>query len=224
MSDQPTATAPTSTAGKKPPGKTYGGLTRNQWLIAGAVFTAALGYILWRRYEAKKSAAASTATATSTSTATAQELQDLEDALDQLQAQGYGGGSGSGGYYTEPTGTSGSSGTNNTTTGTSTPTTTATTTKTSTPTAKKAGAISNLQASNIKSTSFTVSWNPATNATSYSYKVMLDKNYPNGPSVKSGTTTATKLNITGLTAKSDYNFGIQGLPGGPGDNIHVNTT
>jgi hypothetical protein len=226
MSDQPTATAAPPKA--KAAGKKYAGLSRNQWILVGAVFAAALGYILWRRHEAEK-AAASSAASTSTSTSTAAStLAALEEELAELQNQGYGGGgsSGGGGY-------SGGTGAGSTSTAAGTVTTTAPGTPTSSTgtvsgtapsTPAKAGAISNLQASSVGSTTAKVSWNKATGATSYSYAVMLAANWPKGPAVKSGTTTATSVSLSGLKAKSTYNFGVQGLPGGPGDNIHFTTT
>lgn len=133
MSEQPTATATRPAA--RPKGKTYGGLTRNQWLAVGGVFAAALGYILWKRYEAAK-ASASTSTATSSECTDAngnpidcaeldaQELAALQNQLDQLQGQGYGGGSGSGGgsYGYNPGGpAAGLSTSTGTSTGTGTP-------------------------------------------------------------------------------------------------------
>jgi hypothetical protein len=104
MSEQPTAraTRPPATPAKAP-GRKYAGLTRNQWFIVGGVFAAALGYILWRRHEAAKTAG--TATSTSTSTSTAATLAALEEELQALENQGYSGDAASGG------GTSGGSGT-----------------------------------------------------------------------------------------------------------------
>jgi hypothetical protein len=81
-----------------------------------------------------------------------------------------------------------------------------------------AGAISNLQPSAVTRTSFTVRWNPAHGAThGYAYNVTQ----LNGKSVKKGTTKTTSVSVTGLHPGFTYNFGVQALPGGPGDNIHV---
>jgi hypothetical protein len=76
-------------------------------------------------------------------------------------------------------------------------------------TAAKAGAISNLQQSGS-----TVRWNAASGATG-GYAIRIT-----GPQSKSATVKATSYSLAGLK-KGSYNFGIQGLPGGPGDNIHV---
>lgn len=82
----------------------------------------------------------------------------------------------------------------------------------------KAGPISNLQVSGETSSSVTVHWNPAAGA-SGGYKWALTGN---GVS-KSGTTKSTSVSVSGLSPKKTYNFGVQGLPGGPGNNIHVTT-
>lgn len=208
----------------RPKGKTYAGLTRNQWLIVGGVFAAALGYILWRRHEAAK-AATGTTTSTSTSTSTAAQLAALESELGQLEQQGVGSGgtAGSGG------GTAGTSGPAAYSTATATPAGTPTasngtastgTGATATATKTAAGAISNLQASGIGTTTAKVSWNPASNAKQgYAYKVTQ----MNGTVVKSGNTSATSVSLSGLHPGWEYNFGVQGLPGGPGNNIHFTT-
>ena len=82
-----------------------------------------------------------------------------------------------------------------------------------------AGPISNLQASNVTKTSFTVNWNPASNATGYKW----DVKQMNGVDVKSGSGSSTNAKISGLHPGWTYNFGVQGLPGGPGNNIHITT-
>jgi hypothetical protein len=82
-----------------------------------------------------------------------------------------------------------------------------------------AGAISNLQATGVTSSSFSVHWNPAANA-KQGYKWVTS-----GPGVsKAGSGSGTSTSVSGLKAKTTYNFGIQALPGGPGNNIHVTTT
>ena len=226
MSEQPTAAARPPRA----PGKTYAGLTRNQWLIVGGVFIAAVGYILWKRHESSKSSASSsTATATSTSTATSEELAGLQDEIDQLLAQQYSTATATGTSGGGTTGTTGSTGTSTSTSGTSTKTSTGTSTKTSTTTAtststapakKTAGAISNLVVTATGKTTAKATWNKASNATGgYAYKVTQ----MNGKVVKTGNTAATSVSISGLTAGWTYNFGIQALPGGPGNNEHFTT-
>jgi hypothetical protein len=85
---------------------------------------------------------------------------------------------------------------------------------------KTAGAISNLQASGITSTSAKITWNPASNATGgYAYKVTE----MNGTLVKSATTKSTSVALSGLHKGWTYNFGVQALPGGAGNNIHFST-
>ena len=87
-----------------------------------------------------------------------------------------------------------------------------------------AGALSNLQAYNVTRTGATVKWNPdQNNRGGYSYSVMVAKNWPKGPAVRSGVTAGTSVTITGLKPGTTYNFGVQGLPGGAGDNIHFTT-
>jgi hypothetical protein len=81
-----------------------------------------------------------------------------------------------------------------------------------------AGAISNLRISGVTSSGFKATWNPVSNATQgYSWGVTQ----MNGVKVKSGTTKATSVSVSGLHTKYEYNFGIQALPGGPGNNEHV---
>lgn len=76
-----------------------------------------------------------------------------------------------------------------------------------------AGAISNLTVT-ASGTTVTARWNAAKNATGgYSWGLT-------GPSAHKGTTKSTSVSVTGLKAGT-YNFGIQALPGGPGNNEHV---
>lgn len=227
MSDQPTAAArpPAKAQGKK-----YAGLTRSQWLITGGVFAVALGYILWKRHQAAAAAAAGTGTAATNQGSNectdsngnpvdcgelqASELAALQNQLDQLGAASGAGGSGD----TGTVGTSPATGTS-TTQPAATPTTSSGGTATATAT-KTAGAISNLQASAVTKTTAKVSWNPAANATGgYSYKVTE----LNGTLVKSATTKSTSVSLSGLHPGWSYNFGVQGLPGGAGNNIHFST-
>ena len=64
-----------------------------------------------------------------------------------------------------------------------------------------------------------MSWNKAPNATGYAYKVtqMIGKD------VKSGTIASTSVSLSGLHPGWEYYFGVQALPGGPGNNIHFTT-
>jgi hypothetical protein len=80
---------------------------------------------------------------------------------------------------------------------------------------KSAGPISNLQVTGYNATGVSFSWNPAPGATQ-GYHWALSGN---GIS-KSGNTSNTHVSVTGLK-KGVYNFSVQGLPGGPGNNIHT---
>jgi Fibronectin type III domain len=245
VSEQPTATA-TRPPAAKAPGKKYAGLTRNQWIITGAVFAAALAYILWKRHQAS-TAAASTASTGATNSGSdectdangnpvdcdeefAQELAALQNQLDTNQAGASGGGSGDTGTVgtTTGTGTTGTTGTTTTTgtaTGTApgTPTSTGGTTSTGTTTAPKtAGPISGLAASAVTKTSFKASWKAAANATGgYAWIV---RDLASHTQTSAGSTKSTSVTVSGLKSGTDYNFGVQGLPGGVGDNIHVRTS
>lgn len=81
---------------------------------------------------------------------------------------------------------------------------------------KEAGAISNLALKANGTTGFTARWNPATGATGgYSYATT------GGGVNKTGHTTGTSATVTGLKKGVVYNFGIQALPGGAGNNEHI---
>ena len=81
-----------------------------------------------------------------------------------------------------------------------------------------AGAISNLQAHNVTRNGFSVSWNPARGATGgYHYKVTQ----LNGANVHEGVQPGTSVTVANLHPGWTYNVGVQALPGGPGNNIHV---
>lgn len=99
------------------------------------------------------------------------------------------------------------------------PTTPATPATTTPKTTSPAGAISNLQAT-VSGTTANVKWNtvPAP-AQGYSY-VMSEVS---GAIVKKGPLTqfATSISFPGLKHGTTYNFGIQALPGGAGNNIHI---
>ena len=234
MSEQPTAqpARPGGPPGKG--GKKYAGLTRTQWIIVGGVFTAVLAYLLWKRHQASAAAASQTPTSAGSNECTdangnpvdcgeltAQELAAIQNQLDQLagQAGGSGGSGSTGASGGDGTGTTTGTGATSTTPAPGTPTSSggATATKTA---AKTAGAVSGLASSAVTKTSFKVSWKAAANATSYAYIV---RDLASHAQVKSGTTTATSVTVSGLKSGTDYNFGVQGLPGGPGDNIHVRT-
>lgn len=82
-----------------------------------------------------------------------------------------------------------------------------------------AGAISNLQAYSVTKNSFKVRWNKATGATQ-GYEIIVSQ--LNGAIVKRVPSQAgTSLAVTSLHPGWTYNVGVQALPGGPGDNIHV---
>jgi hypothetical protein len=225
---EPTTAAP---APPKPKGKTYGGLSRNQWLIVGGVFAAALAYIVWKRRQAAAATAAGQSNTSSVANsdctdsdgnpipcADADALQQLESQLAGAQGSGFGsggGGSDGGGYVAG----NGSTGTTTTTGGTGTGTGSGSGGGTGT-TTKTAGPISNLQAASTGTTTATIRWNAAANATGgYAYKVTQ----LNGKQVGGGNTRSTSVSLTGLHPGWTYNFGVQGLPGGPGDNIHFTT-
>jgi hypothetical protein len=229
---------PTAAAARppgKPPGKTYAGLSRNQWFIVGGVFVAVLAYLWWRNRQAAQAAAAGQTPTSAGSNEctdangnpvdcgelTAQELATLQNQLDQLQQQGIGGGGSAGGVTGNGSTTDGSTGTTTTTTnapGTPTSAGGATATRTA---AKTAGPVTGLSASALTKTSFKATWQAATGATGgYAYIV---RDLATHTQVTAGMTRATSVTVSGLKAGTDYNFGIQALPGGGGANVHVRT-
>lgn len=246
MSEQTVAAPPRP--GTRAPGKKYAGLTRNQWFIVGGVFVAALGYILWKRHQAAAAASSTAPTNQGSNECTdangnpvdcneafAQELAALQNQLDQNGAASGAGGSTGGGGWGSSTGTGTGTGT---TTGTSdgsglttgggipgwtqpvgapgtVPGTVAAPPKT-------AGAITGLAASSVTKTSFRASWKAAANATGYQYQVRNLATHTDQTSLVQ--TKSTSVTISGLKSGTDYNFGVQALPGGPGANIHVRTT
>ena len=223
MSEQPAAGAQ---------GKKYAGLTRNQWLITGGVFITVLAYLVIKRRQAAAASSNTGAASQGSNECTdangspvdcnqafAQELADMANALDQLQAQ-QGGGTGGGSGVTGTVGTGdGSTGTTTTTQPAGTPVTSggATATKTA---SKTAGMITGLKTSHVTKTSFTASWNAAANATGYAYIV---RDLASHTQITQGQTGSTTVTVSGLKPGVDYNFGVQGLPGGTGANIHVRT-
>jgi hypothetical protein len=129
------------------------------------------------------------------------------------------------GSYTPVMPGSGSTGSGSTGSGTSDgnpPTPTPTPTPTPAPAPKKyAGAISNLRVTGYNHTGVSFAWNRAPNDTGgYAWKltsvdgqgITKSGNLPSGSTVHS---------VTGLNKPGVYNFGIQALPGGPGNNIHT---
>ena len=85
-----------------------------------------------------------------------------------------------------------------------------------------AGPISNLQASGVTSSGATVRWNPDSGNTQ-GYAWACTPTSGKGAS-KKGNTSGTSVTVSGLASKTTYNFGVQGLPGGAGNNIHFTTT
>lgn len=89
--------------------------------------------------------------------------------------------------------------------------------------AAKAGAISNLQATNVTKTGFTVRWNPVNGASGYAWIVTDTKNNSRVSASPTGGQTGSSVTVNGLQSGTTYNFGVQALPGGTGNNIHVTT-
>ena len=81
-----------------------------------------------------------------------------------------------------------------------------------------AGAITNLRVTGFNTTGVSFAWDAATGATrGYAWQVT-------GQGITmSGNTNAIQVSVNRLTKPGVYNFGIQGLPGGPGDNISTPT-
>jgi hypothetical protein len=99
------------------------------------------------------------------------------------------------------------------------PATTTPTGTTTTTTTTKAGSISGLTAKG-GTTSAAFSWHAASNA-SQGYHYVLTK--PGGAVEREGNTSSTSIQLNSIPKGVTYNFGIQALPGGAGDNIHVKT-
>ena len=237
MSEQTTSSAGTATAapGGRAAGRKYAGLTRNQWIGVAVVFAAAIGYILYRRSQAGAAAGTAAAGTTGSECTDASgnsvpcdqadlsgELSALQTELETLMAsQGAGGGSGGGGIVTPVDTGTGPAGTPAPATSSSTPTTSTGATTTAAA-AKTAGAVTGLKPSAVTKTSFKASWTAASNAAGgYQYTV---RDLASHTQVKQGITKATSVTVSGLKPGTDYNFGIQALPGGAGANMHVRTT
>jgi fibronectin type III domain protein len=91
------------------------------------------------------------------------------------------------------------------------------------PVSASATPISNLQAYSVTSSSAVVRWNPDTNSKGYAWGLSIPGKSGN---VKSGNIPhggAPSVALTGLKSKTTYNFAVQGLPGGAGNNIHFTT-
>jgi hypothetical protein len=242
MSEQPEqdGTRPARRPGQ---GKKILGLSQGQAIGVGVVGLVLVGYLLWRARKnaaAQQQATSTAGTCPDGSTPDAngncpQNSQDFSGALETLQSEiadlqgsmaGAGAG-GSGGGTVDGTG----AGSVGAATGTTTAPPTTTPATTTSPTtagavaskaAATAGPISNFRATQTGTTSFTVAWNPATNASGgYAYVVRdLASHTQVG---QPHTTKATSATVTGLKPGTDYNVGLQALPGGAGTNIHVRT-
>lgn len=226
MSEAPTAAAARPAGKKAAAGKTYGGLTRQQWLITGGVFTVVLVVIIWRQRQ--KAAASSTAQAPVNQGSNectdangnpvdcgqleAGELADLQNSLDTL-AQG-GGAGGGGQYWTGGTGNGSGTPVDNGSGGTSTTTTPATGSSSSGTTTSSSSsnnwaypAPTGLKVTKQTSDGVSLAWNAVTG--------------PNGQ--KPATYTVATYNSAGTevdqftpagTATSEYGRGGGGLPAG----------
>lgn len=81
-----------------------------------------------------------------------------------------------------------------------------------------AGAISSVQVTGYNTTGASFSWAAATGATQgYAWKLTV---VSGTGTPQSGNTTATHVSVNGLSA-GVYNLGVQGLPCGPGNNVHT---
>jgi hypothetical protein len=220
-------------------------MDQRQLLIVGGVALVGIGILLYRRRkasQAQQAATASTATGGGGSSGTCAdgstvdcgglcpdgtapqgctdysgELATLQSEIGNLQS---GGAQGGGGGTTGTTGDGGSGTPAPVPPGNDSPPPPPDTgSGGGTATAVKAGAVTGLHATNVTATGATVKWNPASHATSYAWGVRQ----MNGKQVKTGTAQGTDTIVTGLHPGWTYNFGIQGLPGGPGNNIHFTT-
>lgn len=205
-------------------------MSQGQLLIVLGVALAGGAFLLWR--SRKKAAAAQQQAATSAcpdgsqpdaNGNCVQSGQDWSGAISTLQTEiadlqgsmagGMGGGSGAGTVGGSTGTTTIPGGTNNGSTGsTGTGGTGGAGGQGWTP----AGAISNLRVTGYNRTGVSFAWNNATGATQ-GYRWVVSGN----GITKSGNTTATHVSVNGLTKPGVYNFGIQALPGGPGNNIHT---
>lgn len=241
MADDPTVRPAPPKA--KPKGKSYGGLTRNQWLIAGGVFAASLGLILWRRHQAAKAAAANPAAATGANgectdgsgniincadSATAQELSALQNELDTLGAGGSGGG---GGFYQQGSDTGASSTTDGTTgitgTGNATGATTTTTAAGGPITVTPVG----LHTTQVSATSVGVAWTAPTIPAGQGPLTGYTAEVYNANGTSEGTPwrvppSQLYANAGGLKSKTAYHINVWCDPaktGGPNSSVSFTT-
>lgn len=241
MSEPTTATA--GTAAGRPPGAKYAGLTRNQWIIVGAVFVVVAGVIIWRRHAAAAASPASTSSSSGSGECTdasgnsvpcdqadlSGELSALQTELETLMAnEGQAGGAG-GGTVTVPgggtgtgTGTGSSSGTG-TGTGTSSSGSSSGTGTTTITGAKKVAPtqVGGVRSTKVTPTSVTIAWNANPNATSYRIRVTYQ-----GQLVKQQAAAGTTATISGLTPDHTYGFHVAGVNSagtGPEGNYDVKT-
>jgi hypothetical protein len=83
---------------------------------------------------------------------------------------------------------------------------------------KAAGAVTGLTAHGVKG-GISASWHAASGATGgYAWQIRDLATHTDGPS---GTTRSTSVNVGGLKKGTDYNIGVQALPGGQGVNAHA---
>jgi hypothetical protein len=83
--------------------------------------------------------------------------------------------------------------------------------------AKAAGAVGGLSVTGTTG-GITARWNATSGATGYAYVV---RDLATHSQVAAATVKSTSVSVGGLKKGTDYNFGIQALPGGPGDNAHA---
>ena len=221
MSEPTQASAPSRGKGRK-----ILGMSQGQLLIVLAVALVGGGYLLWRHRKSAQQAQQQATSACPDGSAPdangncVQSGQDWSGAISTLQTeiadlQGAMAGAG---------GAGGGSGTVGGSTGTSTVPPAGTSPPSITPPGTNgggkgwtpAGPISNLRVTGYSRTGVSFAWNPASGATQgYAWGV-------SGQGItKKGNTSATHVSVTGLTKPGVYNFGIQALPGGPGNNIHT---
>lgn len=87
--------------------------------------------------------------------------------------------------------------------------------------ATQAGPVINLHTTRVGKTSFAARWSASYAPEGYAYIVRdLNTHTQIGPLRH---TRLLSVSIYGLRPGDSYNFGIQGLPGGPGANIHITT-
>jgi len=241
VSEQPGEARPAAGTARPPQGKKILGMSRGQAIGLGVVALGGLAFLIWRARKNAQAAqqAQQAATCPDGSTPDAngncpQNSQDYSGAIDTLQSeiaalQGAMAGGSAGGAAG---GISGATGTPTTVDGTTgatgapAPASAPASAGPSGPPAKAppaaAGPVSNLQITSTGTTGFAARWNAAQGATGgYEYIVrdLATHQQVGGPHQTRGTIAV----VSGLKSNTDYNLGVQGLPGGPGANIHVRT-